>query len=538
MVEFALLGPLEVTRNGSPIRIGGPKQRATLAILLLNANRVVSVDRFADSLYRGAPPVTAVTQVQRQVSELRKIVGQSAIETRAPGYVLHVPADRFDLGRFERLAEDGSAALARGDPERAGTLLRAALALWRGDPLADLAYEPFAQTSIARLMEVRLATIEQRIEADLQLGRHATLVAELEALVAEDPAREGFRAQLMLALYRSGRQAEALDAYRQGRDELVSRFGIEPAPALRGLEQAILRQDPQLELATPRAASAPTLLVAALGEADLDASLAVGRPLARRPGGQVIAVRLVSGAQDFALAAAQVKGTCARLDVPARGAVLTSEEPSDDLIRLASLYDVDLLLLQPSGELGVERLPQELVSVFERSPVDVAILCGPHRRSGGGAGVFVPFLGGEHDWAALELGAWLALTTDAPLTLVGSAGDRQSSGRDGGRLLAHASLAVQQAIGVPAEPALAEAGETGLLAAVERADTVVVGVSERWRTQGLGPTRRSLVVAASAPVLLVHHGPRPGGLAPREARTRFTWTVQGPYVQDVSTEPT
>ena len=518
MVQFALLGPLEASRDGTPIRLGGPRQRATLAILLLNANRVVSVDRLADDLYRGEPPVTAVTQVQRQVSELRKVLGSTAIETRAPGYVLHVSPDQLDLGRFERLAEDGGLALDRGEAERAAGMLRDALALWRGSPLADLAYEPFAQTSIARLDEIRLATVEQRIDADLQLGRHAALVAELEMLVAEDPAREGFRAQLMLALYRSGRQPEALEVYRQGREELVSRFGIEPAPALRDLEQAILRQDPTLG-AAPRATSARTLLVAALDDADLSAPLAVGAPLARRSGRELIAALLVSGDQDLASAAALVKASCSELDVPARGAVLTSDQPADDLIRLATVYDAALLLLDSAADLEAERFPQELVGVLERSPADVAIVSGTGEADGGGTGVLVPFVGGEHDWAALELGAWLALSTDSSLTLVGSTGA-------GSRLLADASLAVQQAIGVQTGPALAEPSEEGLLAAVHEASVVVVGVSDRWREQGLGPTRRGIVRAGSTPVLLVHHGPRPGGLAPREARTRFTWTVQ------------
>jgi hypothetical protein len=147
-------------------------------------------------------------------------------------------------------------------------------------------------------------------------------------------------------------------------------------------------------------------------------------------------------------------------------------------------------------------------------------------------------VGGEHDWAALELAAWLALSTKTSLTLVGSHGDREAGGRESNRLLMDASLAVQQAIGVPTEVALAEPGEDGLLAALHGANVVVVGVSERWREQGLGPMRRGLVRTGSAPILLVHHGPRPGGLAPREARTRFTWTMQSSYLQAVSTVPT
>jgi hypothetical protein len=203
--------------------------------------------------------------------------------------------------------------------------------------------------------------------------------------------------------------------------------------------------------------------------------------------------------------------------------VLTSDRPADDLVRLASVYDADLLLVHPPADLDTESLPPELIGVLERSPVDVGIVAGTRLRADG-AGVFVPFVGGEHDWAALELGAWLASSTDTPLTLIGSTVEG-----DGSRLLADASLAVQRAIGVPTEPALAEPGQDGLLAAVHGASIVVVGVSERWRERGLGPARRALVRSGSVPALLVHHGPRPGGLAPSEARTRFTWTVQNPY---------
>ena len=167
-----------VTEQGSK-RLGGPRQRATLAILLLNANRVVSVDQLAEQLYAGAPPVTAVTQVQRQISELRRTLGSaSAIETRAPGYVLHVAPDQLDLVRFERAAGEAVRALERDDAKAAAELLRTALELWRGPPLADLAYEPFAATSIDRLEEIRLAALEQRIDADLRLGRHADLVGD------------------------------------------------------------------------------------------------------------------------------------------------------------------------------------------------------------------------------------------------------------------------------------------------------------------------------------------------------------------------
>src|SRR4051794_15717870 len=184
-LEFRILGPLEVLdASGAPVRLGGPRQRAVLAILLLNANRVVSIDRLADELYGGEPPTTAVTQVQRQVSDLRKLLGP-VIETRSPGYLVRAGGDTLDLSRFERLGEEAGSALAQGAHDRAAALLREALALWRGPPLADLAYEPFAAAPSARLEELRLAALEQRIEAELALGEHRRLIAELEALADE-----------------------------------------------------------------------------------------------------------------------------------------------------------------------------------------------------------------------------------------------------------------------------------------------------------------------------------------------------------------
>ncbi len=251
-LEFRILGPLEVHSPEAPISLGGPRQRAVLAILLLNANRVVSIDRLADELYGGEPPATAVTQVQRQVSDLRKLLGP-VIETRPPGYLVRAGGDTLDLSQFERLAEEAGSALTHGAHERAAALLREGLALWQGLPLADLAYEPFAAAPVARLQELRLAALEQRIEAELALGEHRRLIAELEALADEHPTHERFRAQLMTALYRAGRQEDALAAYRSLRRALVESFGIEPTPELARLEQAVLNQDPSLDAPSPAA---------------------------------------------------------------------------------------------------------------------------------------------------------------------------------------------------------------------------------------------------------------------------------------------
>jgi DNA-binding SARP family transcriptional activator len=530
VLRFCVLGPLEVVGDSGPLRLGGPKQRATLAILVLNANRVVSIDRLADDLYAGAPPVTAVTQVQRQVSDLRKVLSSAdVIETRPPGYVLRVAREQLDLDRFERLAHHGRTALAQGDAQSAADLLRDALRLWRGDALADLAYESFARTSIERLNEIRLAVLEQRIEADLLLGHHAELVGELEQLVADNPLQERFRAQLMLALYRSGRQAEALDVYRQTRATLVEELGIEPTPALQELERAILTQGRTLDLGAPRAADAAgarTVLVVPSRDDRLEELVLVAEPLARRRGGDLIIARLLANEPELERAAKVANAGRASLRVAARTAVFTTSEPSREILRLAAANDVGLVLVDAPTRLDADRVPDDLAATLDGSPADVGVLSGTAADLPRRAGVFVPFGGGEHDRAALELGAWLASALGSSLKLLGTSTDSGHRRRDASRLLADASLAAQRVVGVETQPLLVAPTESALLAAVETATLVVVGISPRWRREGIGTARRALVRHAHPPVLLVHRGPRPGGLAPTESRTRFTWSLE------------
>ena len=260
-MEFGILGPLEVRDEGREPVIAGGKQRALLAILLLRANEVVSSDRLIEELWGGQPPATAVKSLQVHVSRLRKALGrgEGPIATGPNGYSIRVAAGELDLERFARLAEDGRRALGAGDPERGAQLLREALALWRGPPLADFAFEPFAQSEIGRLEELRLAALEDRIDADLARGRHAELVGELEALVAAQPLRERLRRQLVLALYRAGRQADALEAYRAARAKLMDELGLEPTPELRQLEQAILTHDLAVRAPAARAARSSAL---------------------------------------------------------------------------------------------------------------------------------------------------------------------------------------------------------------------------------------------------------------------------------------
>ena len=237
ILEFRILGPFEVVEQQQPIALGGPRQRALLAILLLRRGEVISSDRLVDLLWDQRPPASATKTLQGYVSHLRKALGADVLLTRPGGYLLAVAPDQVDAERFGEMAADARHALADGDAAGAREILVDALALWRGEPLADLAYEPFAATEIARLNAARVAAIEDRIDADLLLGHHSELIAELEALVDTHPDDERLLGQLMLALYRGGRQADALDVYRRGSRRLDDQLGLEPGPQLRALEQ-------------------------------------------------------------------------------------------------------------------------------------------------------------------------------------------------------------------------------------------------------------------------------------------------------------
>jgi DNA-binding SARP family transcriptional activator len=531
MLEFRILGPLEVVNDGAPVPLGGAKQRATLTILLLNANTVVSVDRLADDLYSGAAPATAVTQVQRQISELRKVIGDaSAIETRSPGYALRISAAALDLHEFELLAEQGSDALAQGDPERAAAVFRQALALWRGEPLADVGYEDFAQRAIQRLEQVRLNVLEQRLEADLARGRHADVVGELEELTAEHPAHERFHAQLMLALYRAGRQVEALAVYKRARSALLDEFGIEPGPALQAVERAVLTHDSSLDLAGAGTGEGPAgqrvVVAVVTGETGIEDAFALARPLLKSGSHELIVAGLVEDEAGLASMASALNERRIAVDGDLRVAAFTTSTLVDDALRLVESYGAELLLVAAPPELEDGRVPAALAKLLERSAADVGLVVA-HPPTGPGAAVYVPFGGSEHDWAALELGAWLAAGSGEALRLVGARADRAGGRRDASRLLADAAVAVQRVVGVETEPLLVEPWPESLLEAVEPAAAVVVGISSAWRREGIGPVRRALVREARAPTVLVHRGPRPGVLAPRASSTRFTWTIRG-----------
>jgi DNA-binding SARP family transcriptional activator/tetratricopeptide (TPR) repeat protein len=260
MLEFRMLGPLEVWAGAERLDLGGPKPRAILAVLLVNANQVVSIDRLIDEVWGEAPPPTARNLIQCYVSRVRRVLrGRSGsasgqvLVTRPPGYLLQVEAGELDLHHFEGLAGQARRAAANDDLEGAAEAWRAALALWRGPPLDGVVSEALRRRVVPRLQEARLVALEERLEVDLRLGRHADLVGELEALVATYPDRERLRRQLMLALYRSGRQVEALAVYRSTRQALAEELGLEPSPALQQLERAMLLADPILEPAPPMA---------------------------------------------------------------------------------------------------------------------------------------------------------------------------------------------------------------------------------------------------------------------------------------------
>jgi DNA-binding SARP family transcriptional activator len=479
MIEFSLLGTLE-----GPVDLPGGKPRALLARLLLDAGRVVSTETLVDSLWEEPVPPSAPKVLQAHVSALRKELGAAAIETRPPGYVLHAKA--ADLSRFEELS--GRARDER-DAARRASLLRDALALWRGEPFAEFRREPFARTAGARLAELRLDALTRRIDADLELGEHERLVPELGALVEAEPLREQPRRQLMLALYRSGRQADALATYRAGRRLLVDRLGIEPGAALQELERAILRHDPALALDPTPPARGPIVCV---GAAPIDLLAPLERELL------VVAV-----AESLAGAVSSLpRVERARV----RTAAFTSSDPLGDAVRLATEQGAELLVVGSVTD-----------ALLASSPCDVALV-NAIETVGDGA-VLVPFGGAREEWPALELGAWLARAHGLPLRLLGV--EARGERRDASRLLAGASLALQRFGGITAETALVAPGADGVL---DQRGAAIVASLPRAE---LDRTRAELLARAGVPVLLLHGGLRPSGLAPDRTLTRFSWSLGG-----------
>jgi len=505
MTDFRLLGPFEVVEDGRPVELPRGKPRALLARLLLDPGRVVAVETLIESIWGDPPPPSAPKVLQVYVSQLRKALGPDRIVTRSPGYLLRAEGDEHDLGRFETLVE---AARATEDPARRAQLLADALALWRGPGLAEFRREPFSRPAARRLAELRLGALERRIEAELELGRHERLVAELEALVEAEPLREQLRRQLMLALYRSGRQAEALASYRAGRRLLVGELGIEPGPELQDLERAILRHD--AALAEPQARRARARGSVIFLGSDLHELVA---PLAGE-GRELLLVELAGETAELPERSARLEAVRTRLlerGVEARTACFTSSDPGADLVRLAAEQEAELLVL------GVPLAQPSLETLLDGAPCDVALAPRPDLAFRPNAPVLVPFGGGKEEWAALELGAWLARAHGLPLRLLGA--EASAGRRDASRMLASASLALQRFARTAAEPELVAPGAEGILGA---GGSVVVA---SLPTGALDRTRRSLVDRTAVPLLLVRGGLKPGGLAPERTLTHFTWSL-------------
>jgi DNA-binding SARP family transcriptional activator/nucleotide-binding universal stress UspA family protein len=512
-----------------------------LAVLGLSGGAVVSTDRLIDAVWGARPPPSAGKALQVYVSQLRDAVeparrAPSVIVSQAPGYGLALPPDAVDVRVFERLWDEGRRLRATESPDSAADVLSHALALWRGPPLADLAYEEAFTQDVSRLEEMRWTCLEDRIEADLAAGRHSDVIADLEELSHRYPLRERACGLLMLAYYRSGRQADALHAYRRMRATLVGELGLEPSRPLAELERQILQQDPALEEAVarqiPRRAAGPpsqmrTILAVGESAGGLTGLLQVASPLARGTGAELVVVSALPApnakeADALAAATQELSESRARLEdegVVARVAAFSTSTPGADLVKFAAQHDVAMILANGANTGG--RWPVAVAELLSSAACDV-VLSFPSGGPPSGAAVLVPFGGGEHDWAALELAAYLARLRDAPLVLMGAAAQ---GGADASRMLAVASLIVQRTVGVIPEPVIIASGAAGVLDHARGAGLIVVGVSTRYGTEGLGRTRETIVREAGVPVLAVRHGRRPGLLTPPERLTRFGWSL-------------
>jgi DNA-binding SARP family transcriptional activator len=552
-VQYRVLGPLELLADGPALPIRAQKQLILLATLLLNANQVVSVDRLIDELWPFQQPAQLGESVQVLVYQVRKLleagaVRGSVLERQGNGYRLHTTPDELDSNRFERLVRSAQDARNKSDLESASWILAEALALWRGQALANVRFEAptVSRAQAARLDEVRLSTAIERIEIDLELGREDELIGELEALVAEHPLDERLRQLQMLALYRCGRQAEALQSYQSARTALVDELGIEPSVRLQALHQSILRHDTDADRHRPPGeittrtqefiSERRSVLAVAFAETDLDPLLAVATPLVQAQASRELILVMIVHESGEPLERAnalvqEYRDRCLEAAVEARAAALVSTDSPADISRLARREDVDLLLLSaPSGLSLQGGLPSGTRTVLDQAPCDAGLLV---RRDGLrlDGEVVVPFGGKSDDWTAVETGAWVASTAGTRLVMLGvQAPDQRGERQDASRLLADASLAVQQRIRVAVDTRLVDARVPDeFVHACSSASLVVLALPSDWReTNEIGPMRLLLAREASAPILFVRRGERPGGLAPRDSATIFSWSLMPP----------
>ena len=456
-------------------------------------------------------------------------------------------APRVATSSVSRPAGSTSSASRRSSQRRGRSLPRAIQRLpaisWTrrsasgaGPALADLELEDTARPLVARLNELRLAAIEARAEAKLALGRPGDVLSELEALTVEHPHDERLCGLLMLALYRAGRQSDALACYQAARIRLSEELGIEPSESLRELERRILSQDSSLLLA-PETTEIRSVVALPQRLDQLDGLAALTEPfgLSRNPHEVILAWLEPPARVDMAShALAEASELLARLRAAllergarVRVAAFTAADRTADTLRLAGRPEVDLLVLgRDAKELDDGCFDPEVAQILTRASCDVALwFARPGQTPVADGPIAVPFGAHHHDWAALELAAWISSTTQKPLVLIGAGGDSTSERRDASRLLADAGLLIQRTAGIVALPRLAEPGCDGLLNAVSDAGLVVAGLSGRWSTDGLGDTRKELAQSAKAPVLFLRRGQRPGGIAPPEGLTLHRWSV-------------
>jgi DNA-binding SARP family transcriptional activator len=542
-LSVRLLGPVEVLDGYRTLKVGAAKQRAILAMLALNVASTVSVHELIDGVWGDRAPARPRKATQVLVSELRRAISDKTpehatlIETREPGYVLGIPRGNVDLFRFDEHRQRARELLARSQPEPALAALDEALGSWRGAALADVRDEGALAIEAMRLDDVRLACLEEQIELSLALGRHAEMSPRLEQLAGQHPLREGLQRLRMLALYRCNRQADALTAYRDTTRLLRNELGISPSTPLTTLQRSILNHDPAIDLQpqaapaveaeTDRAERGGSILVVTQRPADLDSVAALGAELAvGTPHRELIIAGVVEpsrGASSDALSALAERLAGHRSQLKHRDvkvAALLSSRPARDISKLAFHQDADLILLDGSEPLlqGGYGMSDELTWSV---PAAVALLVGAERGPRPGP-IVVPFGGGHNDWAALELAASLAAARNAAITVAGSAIGDQG---DASRLVAVAGLVIQRQTGIMPRPVLVEPGAEGILSIAKGAGMLVLGLSRRFRSEGLGALRDTLARQAESPVVFVQAGPRQAELAAERPITHLGWSA-------------